>query len=610
MILLLGYLPQDATASLNSSFFQTNTTESCLSCLQNNETDPISSNSNFNSYDELYAAAQDEVDEINTYIAENNLSWTAEINDVMLMTDEERQHLKGLKHRTNKSEVASESEETEIMADLPTSFDWRNNGGDFTTPVRNQGNCGSCWAFAVTGTFESYKEIKTASPGMNPDYAEQYLVSCAADQDGCGGGYFDSMSYFVNKAGSSGGTGTVLETNYPYTSGITGSSGSCKSLSSYTRYTVDTSAGENWGYVGGGNEWSIPSDDAIKSAIYQYGPVAAGVYADSAFDSYGSGILDSTTSIDYTNHAIVIVGWGTSNGRTYWIGKNSWGTGWGESGWFRIYSGRLRIGEGTVYFKHFAFQTPTITSITPSTGEQNSSVQITNLTGTNFASGATVVLNRAGYTNITATNISLVSSTRLTCTFNLNGVAAGTWNVGVINPSGKSALLNNAFTVTYPTPTIISITPNSGTKNSSVRITNLVGTHFQNGVSIVLNRTGYANVTATDVSLISSSRLNGTFNLNNVAVGTWNVGVINPSGKSAHLTNAFTVKNDLTARFYGVPSTTVYPLTIQFYDTSTGNPTARTWSFGDGTTSTQQNPTKTYNTAGNRTVTLTVTGSS
>ena len=98
----------------------------------------------------------------------------------------------------------------------------------------------------------------------------------------------------------------------------------------------------------------IPSDDAIKTAIYLYGPVAAGVYAESTFDSYRSGILDSTSSASYANHAIIIVGWGTLNGRTYWICKNSWGTSWGESGWFRIYSGRLRIGEGAAYFKYTA----------------------------------------------------------------------------------------------------------------------------------------------------------------------------------------------------------------------------------------------------------------
>ena len=400
----------------------------------------------------------------------------------MLLSEDAREHLKGLKHDLERSEMVSSDIPVTPMEGLPTSFDWRNNGGDYTTPIKNQGSCGSCWAFATTGAFESYKEIKAGNPSLNPNYAEQYLVSCAADQYGCNGGYFDSMAYFVNQAGSSGGTGTVTETSFPYTA----TTGTCKSLSGYTRYTVDTSAGETWGYVGGGNEWSIPSDDAIKTAIYLYGPVAAGVYAESTFDSYSSGILDSTASASYANHAIIIVGWGTSNGRTYWICKNSWGTSWGESGWFRIYSGRLRIGEGAAYFKYTATNP---TGGTVNFGSTPSGAQIwvdgantgmtTPYTQTSVPAGTySVTYKLAGYTDY-STSVTVTSGQTSTVSATLTPTPTG--SIGLSSsPSGARIWLDGADT-SKNTPNTLSLVA--------------VGTH---SVSLVLS--GY-NSYATTVSV-------------------------------------------------------------------------------------------------------------
>ena len=115
-------------------------------------------------------------------------------------------------------------------------------------PIKNQGSCGSCWAFATTGAFESYKEIKSGNPGMNP-VMRAVLVNCAGDQRGCNGGLFTAMAYFVNKAGLSGGVGTVTEANYPIPVRMV----NVESVRVY-RYLVDTAAGETGG-VGGGDEW-------------------------------------------------------------------------------------------------------------------------------------------------------------------------------------------------------------------------------------------------------------------------------------------------------------------------------------------------------------------
>ncbi|MCA1916266.1 C1 family peptidase, partial [Methanospirillum hungatei] len=399
------------------------------------------------SEEERYNTAQAEVDEINAYVKEHNLSWTAAVNPIMLMSPEEREHLKGLRHDLKSSTIMGGPGITP-MEGLPTSFDWRNNGGDYTTPIKNQGSCGSCWAFATTGAFESYKEIKSGNPGINPDYAEQYLVNCAGDQSGCNGGLFTAMAYFVNKAGLSGGVGTVTEANYPYTA----SGGTCKSLSGYTRYSVDTAAGETWGYVGGGNEWSIPSDDAIKTAIYLYGPVAAGVYAESTFDSYRSGILDSTSSASYANHAIIIVGWGTLNGRTYWICKNSWGTSWGESGWFRIYSGRLRIGEGAAYFKYTA-SNPSGGTIAFSSTPSGAQIwvdgvntgQVTPYTQTSVPIGTySVTLKLSGYLDYTR-SVSVTSGQTTVVSATLSPIPTGSIAVSS-TPSGARIWLDGVDT--------------------------------------------------------------------------------------------------------------------------------------------------------------------
>lgn len=432
---------------------------SCPTCLSSGSQSGVVGFEDPLSEEERYNAAQAEVDEINAHVKEHNLSWTAAVNPIMLMSPEEREHLKGLRHDLKSSTIVNGAGITP-MEGLPTSFDWRNNGGDYTTPIKNQGSCGSCWAFATTGAFESYKEIKSGNPGMNPDYAEQYLVNCAGDQRGCNGGLFTAMAYFVNKAGLSGGVGTVTEANYPYT----GSDGTCKSLSGYTRYLVDTAAGETWGYVGGGDEWSIPSDDAIKTAIYLYGPVAAGVYAESTFDSYRSGILDSTSSASYANHAIIIVGWGTLNGRTYWICKNSWGTSWGESGWFRIYSGRLRIGEGAAYFKYTA-SNPSGGTIAFNSNPSGAQIwidgvntgQVTPYTQTSVPIGTySVTLKLSGYQEYTR-SVSVTSGQTTVISATLSPIPTGSIAVSS-TPSGARIWLDGVDT-TKSTPATLSSVP-------------------------------------------------------------------------------------------------------------------------------------------------------
>jgi hypothetical protein len=187
---------------------------------------------------------------------------------------------------------------------------------------------------------------------------------------------------------------------------------------------------------------------------------------------------------------------------------------------------------------------PTVTSITPSSGTSGTTVSITNLAGTNFVSTPSVVLNRTGYANINATGVSVVSSTRIICSFNLASAATGPWNVRVTNPDGQSGTLPSSFTVTPPIPpTVTSITPASGITGTIVTITNLAGTGFNTTGTLVVNltRTGYSSITATNVVTTSSTSLTCTFNLASVATGLWNVTVTNPDSLYGTLQNGFTV---------------------------------------------------------------------
>jgi C1A family cysteine protease len=450
---------------------------------------------------------QSQEEEIIAQIQENisreNRDWIAGHTSVSNLTPEAFNRLLGAVPPAEISEISTTQSLPPLSATaLPSSFSWRSNGGDYTTPVRDQRSCGSCWAFAGTAVFETFWERLNQNPALNPDFAEQYLVSCSYE-DGCGGGW-NPLSYFINQPGKSGGVGTVGETAYPYTA----TDSSCKSLTGYTRYKAP--AGTAWYSVAGGS--GVPSNDQIKTAVYTYGPLWVALGVDTSFSSYRSGIYSSSYS-GSVNHAVALVGWGTTaDGRTYWICKNSWGTGWGEGGWFRIYSGSNKIGYAAAYMTNPVLPAPTVSSITPSGAKTESIVPVTNLAGSNFVSGAQVKLTRTGYTNIAATGVSVISSSQITGTMNLAGSAPGSWNVVVTNPDGKSGTLNGGFTVL----------PN------------------------------------------------------------------------------------ITARFYGVPQAQVFPYTVQFYDASEGNPVSRLWNFGDGGTSTDRNPIHTYTRTGAFTVQLTI----
>jgi PKD repeat protein len=254
---------------------------------------------------------------------------------------------------------------------------------------------------------------------------------------------------------------------------------------------------------------------------------------------------------------------------------------------------------------------PLVYGITPDSGTNDGPVHITDLAGANFQTGAMAKLSKAGETDIDATNIVVVSDAQITCDFDLTSAVTGTWDVVVTNSDSQSGTLPGGFTVTSvtPPPQVDSITPDSGTNDGLVHITDLAGANFQTGAAVQLSRAGETDIDATSVVVVSDAQTTCDFDLTGAATGAWDVVVTNPDSQSGTLPAGFTVNYaPLQAGFTASPTTGVAPLTVSFTNTSTGDYTASLWAFGDGLTSILDSPTHLYETAGTYTVTLMVFG--
>jgi len=206
---------------------------------------------------------------------------------------------------------------------LPESVDWVSYGA-VTTP-KNQGSCGSCWAFSTTGAIEGAYAIAT---GSLTSLSEEDLVQCDTTDNGCGGGLMDNAFRWVESHG------IASEEAYPYSSS-SGTAGSCSSSKRNSPTVTIT------GYT------DVASEDetALKSAVAQQ-PVSVAIEADkSVFQLYSGGVLDSSSCGTSLDHGVLIVGYGTdSSGGDYWKVKNSWGTSWGEAGYVRLARGKNMCG--------------------------------------------------------------------------------------------------------------------------------------------------------------------------------------------------------------------------------------------------------------------------
>jgi len=200
---------------------------------------------------------------------------------------------------------------------LPVSVDWTTTGA--VNPIKDQGSCGSCWAFSAVSAVESAHWIKY---GSLYSLSEQQVTSCDKVDLGCNGGFMDDAFNYMKGNG-----GITTGASYPYTSGTSGATGTCKT----TGFTnIATTAPKSYTDV------TVNNVNALMTAVAQQ-PISVAIQANqAAFQSYSSGVLTGRCG-QRLDHGVVAVGYGTDPvGGDYWKVRNSWGTGWGEKGYIRI----------------------------------------------------------------------------------------------------------------------------------------------------------------------------------------------------------------------------------------------------------------------------------
>jgi len=243
--------------------------------------------------------------EIEAFNADSNNTHVVGHNEFSTYTFDEMKARNGYKHQEQTNIVQLDDSSN------AATVDWRSKGA--VTPVKNQGQCGSCWAFSTTGSVEAAYFLKH---GELKSFSEQQLVDCAGGSfhnNGCNGGLMDYAFQYIEQ------NPLELESEYRYTA----RNGTCKAVKSKEIATV------------AGYKDVAHSASQLKAALNN-STVSVAIEADQmAFQSYRSGVITTGcgTKLD---HGVLAVGYGTLNGEDYFLVKNSWGPGWGDQGYVRI----------------------------------------------------------------------------------------------------------------------------------------------------------------------------------------------------------------------------------------------------------------------------------
>lgn len=420
-----------------------------------------------------------------------------------------------------------------FRAALPASLDWRNNNGNYVTPVKDQGLCGSCWAFGSTAALESATLIANNTQTPNLDLSEQVLISCSTI-NGCSGGSIAGAGIFLQSIG------TPPEACYPYTA----TNGNCAQACANRLSNSDKAA--TWQYVG------MPGDmtaDILKSALNYYGPIVVSMSVFDDFYTYKSGIYQHVTGNYQGGHVVLLVGYDDAG--QYFIAKNSWGTSYGESGYVRI--SYPEVGTLTQFGQYAVEYT-----VTPSSGTPAQQNQLT------------VIISGAGTGSVTPS----------TGTLAWNGqIGSGQYKpADVVTLTAKAASNSaSAFTAWQGCPSIVNTTQCVVSMSSPRMVTAVFGT-VTDTLTVKKAGLGSGTVNSADNGISCGTRCSAQYAQNSwmtltavAAQGSlfigW-TGCMSPSGNSCFLNMAG--PQSVTATF-GLPSAA---LTVQKSGTGTGTITS------------------------------------
>ena len=305
----------------------------------------------FSSISQAQMSASD-IRDIQKAIDASGAVWIAGENDITRLTAEERRAMLG---GLEVPAGVPDRPKPQVSAfAAPVAFSWGNKDGrNWLTSIKNQGSCGSCWAFAACGAFEARERIRTAQWNLFIDVSEQNMVSCWHDCNAWD--LYSTLENFMLN-------GCPEEHCFPYSSG-SGSVAPCANRCT----DWDTRAY----YVTSHGYWYTPGVTAIKNEILANGPVPVWMMIYTDFYSYSGGIYQHTSGVEEGGHFVVIYGW--DDATNCWLVKNSWGTGWGETGpngqtgWFRIRMGTNEAGCETwvYYLSTQGYSYPRVVSTSP-----------------------------------------------------------------------------------------------------------------------------------------------------------------------------------------------------------------------------------------------------
>jgi cathepsin L len=257
-----------------------------------------------------------------------NASWKENVNHMSALQSSEKKAFTGRSKAVHAAHTPLRQSSVEAsdfpklkVSSLPTDVDWRTEG--VVSAVKDQGMCGSCWAFAATATLESHVAIAS---GQLFDLSPQQIAACSPNPDKCGGtGNCQGATAEIAFDYMASSAGILEEFQYGY-SEYFGKESACD---------INPS-GVPKAQITGYKQLTENNYEELMNAVAQKGPIAISVDA-STWSAYSSGIFDGCNQKNPDiDHAVVLMGYGTDNGKDYWLVRNSWSASWGENGYIRI----------------------------------------------------------------------------------------------------------------------------------------------------------------------------------------------------------------------------------------------------------------------------------